>query len=68
MFLHVAKVAGKSVKAVIYHMFYILNILNTCLQMYNQGISVYNPSPCIFATKACMNLILVPMDIGISLL
>ncbi len=31
--------------------------------VHNQGIFLYNTFPSIFATKAHMNLILVPMDI-----
>ena len=40
-------------------MFFYLRIAHS---YYNQGIFVYNPFPCIFATKARMNLILVSMD------
>ncbi len=56
MFL--AKVyTGESVKPVIYLISYFLTLLTL---VYNQGILAHNPFPCIF--KACMNLILIPMD------
>ncbi len=57
MFL--AKITGKFVKPVIYHVSYFWTSLTL---FYNQGIFVYNPFPCVFGTKACMKLIFVPMD------
>ena len=63
MFL--AKVTGKSVNPVIYYsMSYFWTLLTL---VYDQVIFVYIPFPCIFATNARMNLILLPMDSRSSL-